>query len=108
MTILNNLNKLLYPKSVERTPSTTCSIYSNISHKKSTHMTDRKSAYFGFFICLLIIERLRAGLLAQSAERGANNAKVVSSILTQAKSNRRVKFFRLMAFGNMKRELLVI
>ena len=27
---------------------------------------------------------LRNGLLAQSAERGANNAKVVSSILTQA------------------------
>ena len=108
MTILNNLNKLLYAKSVERTPSTTCSIYSKISDKKSTHVTDRKSAYFGFFICLLIIERLRAGLLAQSAERGANNAKVVSSILTQAKSNRRVNFFSLMEFGNMKRELLVI
>ena len=71
-------------------------------------MTDRKSAYFRFFICLLIIERLRAGLLAQWAERGANNAKVVSSILTQAKSNRRVNFFSLMEFGNMKRELLVI
>ena len=28
---------------------------------------------------------LRFGLLAQLAERGANNAKVVSSILTQAK-----------------------
>ena len=27
---------------------------------------------------------LRNGLLAQSTERGANNAKVVSSILTQA------------------------
>ena len=71
-------------------------------------MTDRKSAYFGFFICLMIIERLRAGLLAQSAERGANKANVVSSILTQAKSNSRVIFFRLMEFGNMNRELLVI
>ena len=99
---------MLYPKSVERTPSTTCSIYSKISYKKSTHVTDRQSAYFGLFICLLIIERLRGGLLAQSAERGANNAKVVSSILTQANSNRRVNFFRLMEFGNMKRELLVI
>ena len=54
------------------------------------------------------MERLRAGLLAQSAERGANNAKVVSSILTRAKSNRRVNFFSLIEFGNMKRELLVI
>ena len=71
-------------------------------------MTDRKSAYFGFFNCVLIIERLRAGLLAQSAEHGANNANVVSSILTQAKSNSRVNFFSLMEFGNMKRELLVI
>ena len=108
MTILNNLEKLLYPKSVERTPRTTCSIYSKISDEKSTHITDRKSAYFGFFICLLIIERLPAGLLAQSAERGANNAKVVSSILTLAKSNRRVNSFSLMEFGDMKRELLVI
>ena len=54
------------------------------------------------------MERLRAGLLAQSAERGANNAKVVSSILTQAKSNRQVNFCSLMEFGSMKRELLVI
>ena len=60
------------------------------------------------FVSGLIIERLRAGLLAQSAKRGANNVRVVSSILTQAKSNRRVNFFSLMEFGNMKRELLVI
>ena len=54
------------------------------------------------------IRNKRAGLLPQLAERGANNAKVVSSFLAQAKSNRRVNVFSLMEFGNMKRELLVI
>ena len=37
------------------------------------------------------------GLLAQSAERGANNAKVVCSILTQAKTTKSI--FRILALA---------